>query len=218
MPNYKIVIASTNKGKIEEISRILQNSECLRIEIKTLQDYQQDYQEINRHLNNNLEEPEEPHSSFLENAIHKAKYYAAITHEATLSEDSGLCIEALNDFPGVRTKELVTECGGVSGAFRKLEKMLEGTNNYKAYFNSAIVLYIPSHDYLISHEAKDYGTICFPPRGEGGFAFDPIFIPEGYTKTFAELGMLEKNKISHRAKAMQGLIEKLRKHLKIFTK
>jgi XTP/dITP diphosphohydrolase len=198
--HYKIVIASTNDGKIREIHKILQELEGLKIDIGSLKEY-------------NISEPDEPHDSFMENAIHKAKYYAQHTNLPTLSEDSGLSIEALNGFPGVRTKDFGDKCGGMAKAFVKLAEMLKETDNYTACFNSAIVLYIPSHDYLITHEAKDDGMLTFPPRGDDGFAYDPVFVPKGYDKTFAELGLKIKNKISHRAQAMQGLIEKFRQFI-----
>lgn len=194
---YDIVIASTNAGKIREIQKILHELVGLKIAVKSLKDY-------------TIPAPDEPYHSFMENAVHKAKYYAAHTKLPTLSEDSGLMIEALNGFPGVRTKEFSQECGGMAKTFVKLETMLRDMRNYSACFNCAAVLYIPSHDYLMTHEAKDEGMLVFPPRGDDGFAFDPIFVPQGYDKTFAELGLKIKNKISHRAQAMQGLIEKFR--------
>lgn len=201
MTAHKIVIASTNSGKIKEISKMLNQALGMQVEIQSLQDL--DYL--------NVDEPEEPHHSFMENAVHKAKYYGKLTQETTLSEDSGLCIEALEGFPGVRTKEFVLECGGIENAFKTLENKLQGFENRRAYFNCASVFYMPKQDILISHEDRDYGSICFPPRGEDGFAFDPIFVPEGYDKTFAELGVEAKNKMSHRGKAIRGLIEKLQK-------
>jgi XTP/dITP diphosphohydrolase len=196
--HYKIVVASTNEGKIREIHKILHELEGLKIDVRSLKDY-------------NIPEPDEPHHTFMENAIHKAKHYAQHTKLPTLSEDSGLMIEALNGFPGVRTKDFAYECGGLLKTFIKLEEMLKDSGNYAACFTSATVLYLPSHDYLITHEAQDDGTLTFPPRGDDGFAFDPVFVPKGYDKTFAELGLEIKNKISHRAQAMQGLIEKFRK-------
>ncbi len=200
MDNYKIVIASTNEGKIREIHKILAQLDGLKIDVKSLKDYK-------------IAQPDEPHDSFMENAIHKAKYYARHTNLPTLSEDSGLSLNALNGFPGVRTREFSEECGGIAKTFIKLEEMLKESGNNTACFTSAAVLYIPSHDYLITHEGKDDGVLRFPPRGEDGFAYDPIFVPQGYDKTFAELGLAIKNKISHRAQAMQGLIEKFRQFL-----
>ncbi|HQS83892.1 MAG: hypothetical protein B7Y25_03110 [Alphaproteobacteria bacterium 16-39-46] len=197
---YKIIIASTNKDKIKEISKIFNSLKNLKIEINSLQD-------------SNIPEPKEPHDSFLMNAIHKAKYYAQHTKNACLSEDSGLSIEALNGFPGIKSKDLIEEEGGTLKTFIKLKKMLSNYNNYSAYFSSAAVLYIPAYDFLIMHEAKNYGYISFPPRGNTGFGYDPIFIPNGYNRTFAELGTDIKNKISHRNKSIIGLTEKLEKFL-----
>lgn len=203
--NYKIVIASTNKGKIKEINKILNNIENFQIDVMFLE--------------HGIPEPNEPYNTFMENAVHKAKYYAKHTKHPTLSEDSGLCIEALNGFPGVKSKDLVHECNGILNTFIKIEKMLSGTNNYRAYCNTAMAIYIPSNDLLITHEAKAHGIICFPPRVNQNsvtteeFGIDPIFIPEGYDKTFAELGIEIKNKISQRNKAINGVIKKLQKFL-----
>ena len=194
---HKIVVASTNEGKVKEVKGVLDALKGLEFEIESLRDY-------------DIVEPDEPYNSFMENAVHKAKYYAQHTRQPTLSEDSGLCIQALGDFPGVRTKDLVEECGTLLKAFSKLESMLEGIDHPAAYFNCAMVLYIPEKDSLITCEARMQGTITFPPKGEQGFGFDPIFMPEGFDQTLAELGASFKNKISHRSKALRELVEKLR--------
>lgn len=205
--NYKIVIASTNKGKIKEINKILNNIEHLKVDVGFLEHGQ-------------IPEPHEPYNTFMENAVHKAKYYAKHTKEATLSEDSGLCIEALNGFPGVKSKDLVQECNGILNAFIKVEQMLSGTNNYRAYCQTSMAIYIPSTDVLITHEAKVHGSLSFPAKFntngviEEAFGIDPIFVPEGYNQTFAELGIDIKNKISQRNKAISGVIEKLQVFLK----
>lgn len=198
--HYTIVVASTNEGKIREIHKILHELKAIKIDVRSLKDY-------------DIPEPDEPYESFMENAVHKAKYYAQHTNLPTLSEDSGLSIAVLNGFPGVKTKDFSRECGGMAKTFVKLEEMLRPSGNYAASFNSATVLYIPSDDFLITHEAQDDGMLTFPPRGDDGFAYDPIFVPKGYDKTFAELGLEIKNKIGHRAQAMQGLIEKFREFL-----
>lgn len=189
----KILIASTNPGKINEISAILNTNK--NIEIQTIADM-------------NIQEPDEPFDTFMDNARHKAKYYATITGEVTLSEDAGLCIEALDGLLGVRTKDFITECGGLSNSFKKLEELLTG-DNFNAYFICAAVLYMPASDIYITHEEIDRGVISFPPRGEHGFGLDPIFIPNGYNKTMAELGPIVKNTIGHRALAVRGILEKL---------
>ncbi len=94
--DYKIVIASANQRKIIEIRKLLNAWQGLKIEVRSLQDYI-------------IDEPDEPYDSFIQNAVHKAKYYAKHTQEASLSDDSGLCIEALNGFPGVRSKDFIEE-------------------------------------------------------------------------------------------------------------
>lgn len=196
MPN-KLVVATTNQGKLKEIKSLLADLE-LPLDIGYLQDY-------------DIASPEEPYEAFMENAIHKAKYYAARIGEATLSEDSGLCIEALDGFPGVRTKEFLEGCGSREAAFAKLEVMMKGSDNMRAHFNCMAALYAPTHDTLITGEARLEGTLTFPPKGNLGYAYQPIFIPEGYNKTLAELDPKEKRTITHRAIAIKTVLTKWRK-------
>lgn len=156
-----------------------------------------------------VEEADEPYDDFMPNAVHKAKYYAKVAGSMVLSEDSGLCIDVLNGFPGVRTKNFIFESGGISNAFLKLQRMLSGKKNYLAHYHAAMALYCPETDQSYTHEAKDPGTVSFPPRGNSGFGFDPIFVPEGSGNTYAELGISVKNKTSHRSKALKGLLKQL---------
>ncbi|WP_165380376.1 non-canonical purine NTP pyrophosphatase [Candidatus Finniella inopinata] len=197
---HKIVVASTNEGKVKEVKGVLDTLKDLEFAVESLRDYA-------------ITEPDEPYNSFLENAVHKAKYYAKHIQQPTLSDDSGLCIQPLADFPGVKTKDLVEECGTLKKAFARLAGLLKDHKKPTAYFNCAMVLYIPKTDVLIPYEAKMHGTITFPPKGTQGFGFDPIFIPEGFDQTLAELGDSVKNQISHRSKALKGLVEKLRQGL-----
>lgn len=192
----KIIIASTNKGKIQEITNIIEELKLANLQIQALQDAS--------------EEPDEPYADFLSNAIHKAQYYGNLSQQITLADDSGLCIEALKNFPGVKTKDFIKECGSLENTFARLEAMLEKAGSRRAYFHTAIVLFFPSTGQLMTHEEQHYGTLTFPPRGTEGFGFDPVFIPEGYQKTVAELGVAVKNQISHRAKALRGLLQKLK--------
>ncbi|MBP6104239.1 MAG: non-canonical purine NTP pyrophosphatase [Gammaproteobacteria bacterium] len=140
--DYQMLIASTNEGKIKEITNRLHSIEGLKINIASLEDYP------------TIPEPDEPFNNLMENAIYKSKYYAVCINALTLSEDSGLFIEALNGFPGVKTKDLIEECGGLSQAFSKLESLLSGHRDYTGYFSTAVALYIPSYDFLISHRAQ----------------------------------------------------------------
>jgi len=86
----------------------------------------------------------EPYTTFMENARHKAEYYANFTHAPTLSEDAGLCIEALDNFPGVYTKDFLIESGSLTNAFNNLRKMLTDNDNYAAHFVCAAALYLPN--------------------------------------------------------------------------
>jgi XTP/dITP diphosphohydrolase len=190
----KILIATTNPKKIDEIITILEAETIIQWQFMFLP---------------KLLEPEEPYSSFIENACHKAKYYGERLQIPALSEDTGLCVNALNQLPGIRTKEFVEQNLNIGNAIKALKQKLENTIDKTATFISAAALYIPASDIMLSHEAVEPGYLTFPPRGEHGFGFDPIFIPHGYQYTLAELGSPIKNRYGHRAMAIKGLLEKL---------
>lgn len=192
----KIIIASGNSNKISEINSILGQVPKLKLNIAPLP-------------SNKIPEPYEPFDTCLENAKHKAKHYANFTGSNVLSEDAGLYIEALDGFPGVRTKNFVLESNGLNNAFKRLEQMLSGKPSTEAYFICAAAIYNPETNQMVSFEAKCPGRISFPARGAEGFGFDSVFIPEGHDKTMAELGIDLKNKIGHRAQAILGLIKQL---------
>lgn len=192
-----IFVASTNKGKILEIEELVRNSK-LNIAIEKLE-------------YNLVKEPGEPYDTFLENANHKAFYYSEYTKHPTICDDSGLCIEALNGFPGVKTKDFLEKCGSFSNAFIELEKLLANHRNTKAYFQTAVSIYFPETKSFICCESQSYGCIAFPAKGGEGFGFDPVFIPEGFNKSLAELGLDVKNQISHRSKAIKKLLIEVEK-------
>lgn len=192
-----LFVASTNNGKITEIKETLHNLGYSNIKISSLADYP-------------IAEPDEPYETFLENAIHKARYYGKHTMLPTLCDDSGLCVEALDNFPGVRTKDFAQDCGSLDAAFIKINNLLEGKSK-KANFHGAVSLYIPQSNRLFSYEGKTYGQFCYPPRGLNGFGFHPVFIPDGFNKTMAELGPeIVKQHISQRVKSIKGLFEILK--------
>lgn len=192
----QILISSTNQGKVQEITQIIQDMSLTDIEIETIGQYV-------------IPEPEEPYHTFLENAIHKAKYYAKATGKIALADDSGLCIEALGGFPGVKTKDFSYECGGLAATFVKLEEMLSSSQNYAAYLCTAVAIYFPETDEVVIHEGMDAGRLSFPAKGAEGFGFDPVFIRDGFNNTIAELGVGFKNSNSHRSKALKGLLAQL---------
>lgn len=196
----KLIIATGNPGKLREMHAIIKTFPELDLEVHSITEM-------------NIPEPEEPHDTHMGNAQHKAKYYAQHTKQATLSEDSGLCIEALNGFPGVRTKEFVEEYGGLPAAYAKLAELLLNTDNKRAYFICAATIYLPEQDIFISAEDTISGLISFPPRGNQGLGFDPIFIPNGFNNTMAELGDEVKNLLSHRAKAMRSLLQNMQEYM-----
>jgi XTP/dITP diphosphohydrolase len=192
----QIVIATGNKYKAAEITRILQENPDPRFKYISLP-------------NSDITEPDEPYPTFMENARHKAKYYSDMLGCAALAEDAGMCVRALNGFPGVRTKDFVMECGGIANSLSKLQAMLRDTTDYTTSFTCAAALYIPQLDQFITYEGVDLGTLSFTARGTQGFGLDPIFIPDGYQQTMAELGESVKNQIGHRALAMRGIAKQL---------
>ncbi|WP_316359385.1 non-canonical purine NTP pyrophosphatase [Candidatus Neptunichlamydia sp. REUL1] len=194
----KLVLASTNKNKLTEIQKSFEELHIYDVEIEV----------IHKSL---LKEPEEPYDTFKANSLHKAKHYANLTGCITLSEDSGLVVEELGGFPGVYSKEFILENKGVSGAIISLERKLENSSEKKASFVSAVSVYDPNNLLFISNEAEEKGNLCFPPKGNYGYGFDPIFIPEGHSRTFAEMTMKEKNSVSHRLRVLEeSLIQIIR--------
>ena len=196
MQNHELIIASGNSGKIKEIRHTL----------GTLIDFPFILNDIST---SEISEPDEPYSTFIDNAIHKCRHYAAHTNTITLSEDTGLCIEALDNWPSIRTKDFMYQYGSIKNAIIKLEEIMHPHGNKKAFFHCAAAIYWPQKDWLITHEAQIHGQLALPQRATGGLAFDPVFIPEGYNITFAEIGEDGKHKISHRGKAVRGVVEKL---------
>jgi XTP/dITP diphosphohydrolase len=206
LTNFNIYLATGNPDKIHEIKAIISRSAPgANIELLSIQ-------------NMNIPEPDEPYNTFIENAMHKARYYAEQLQAPTLSEDAGLCIETLNNFPGVKTKDFLIECGSLEQAFAKLEQMLLKHLNYAAHFVCAAALYFPDQKKYLTFEGTDYGKISFPARGNKCFGFDPIFIPQGYNQTMSELGHEVKNLVGHRAIAIKGILDQLLKQGEYYEK
>ena len=189
-----IVLATTNKGKLSEIGKIFENI-C---SLESLDNF------------GFIEEPEEPYETFIENAVHKAKYYATYTKKPTLSDDAGICIDALDGAPGVFSKRFIEECGSVEKMFQQLESKLDGKTK-KAYFKCAAALVVPETGEIITAEGVMEGELVFPPREGGLQVYDCIFMPDGFDKTISELGLETKSKISYRSAAMNKLIDEVKK-------
>ena len=193
----KIVFATNNKHKLEEIKDILGKN----FEIVSLT-------EIGCH-----EDIPETGSTLQENARQKSTYVVEHYNQNCFADDTGLEVEALNGEPGVYSARYAEGTDHDSEAnMRKLLAKMEGQSNRKACFRTVISLIIDGVEHQF--EGKVEGRIATEKHGKEGFGYDPIFIPEGYDKSFAELGEEIKNQISHRARAVKKLAEYLEKKKK----
>lgn len=184
----KVFLATGNKKKIDEISKILDGS---NIEILSIKD--------------GIEIPEviEDGNTFEENSKKKALEIAKFTNMITIADDSGLCVEALNDEPGVYSARYSGENATDAENNKKLVVNLKNVKNRKAKFVTVMTLGKPNGE-SYSFRGEVQGEIIDIPRGKDGFGYDPHFYVEEYDKTFAEMPEI-KNKISHRAKALNAL-------------
>jgi XTP/dITP diphosphohydrolase len=187
----RIVFASRNRGKIEEIQALLTDS---GVTLHSLEDYP------------DLPEIQEDGKSFLENALKKARTIAELTGEAVLADDSGLEVEALYGAPGIYSARYAGEKGDDRMNIRKLLNDLRGVppEGREAVFRCVLVLYRPDGNYQ-AFEASWEGRIAEEPAGQGGFGYDPIFYLPERGATVAEIPAVIKNQISHRAKAAAKL-------------
>jgi XTP/dITP diphosphohydrolase len=189
-----LVFASNNEHKIREIKSLLGNS----FKLLSLSD-------IN--IRGDIPEKE----AFIEgNALSKARYVFNCTGMDVFADDTGLEIAALNGLPGVHSARFAGENKDSSANIDKVLSMLERTENRKARFRTVIALILEKKEYLF--EGTVNGTIISEKKGTEGFGYDPIFVPEGKTSTFAEMGLADKNSISHRARAFEKLKEFLFQH------
>lgn len=183
----KFVFATNNIHKLEEVTAIL----CNKIELFSLKD-----------INCNVDIPET--ADTLEgNALLKARYIYKNYQLNCFGDDTGLEVDALNGAPGVYSARYAGEGHDSEANMKKLLKALEGIENRKAQFRTVFALILNGKEHLFEGIIK--GEIIKVRRGTSGFGYDPIFVPEGYTQTFAEMGNEIKNKISHRAQATHKL-------------
>ena len=185
-------IATTNKGKMIEFQTLLHG---LPFKIHSVSEL------------NTYAAPPETGSQFEDNARIKARSLKAMKPEAwVIGEDSGLEVFGLNNMPGVHSARYAGPKATDAENVAKLLKMMSirSADKRGAQFKSVIVGFKPNgEEFVVTGEVK--GEISRGLKGQGGFGYDPIFIPEGYTMTFAEMGLTEKNKISHRAQAIRKL-------------
>ncbi len=206
----EILLATTNEGKVKEIKDLLKG---LDVKLLSLADVKEKLEVV------------EDGKTFLENAIKKAVEYGKFYKMPVIAEDSGLEVDTLEGLPGVfsaRFYELefgqyVLKDVDISDLSKdeknnlKLLKLLENKENRKGRYKTVVVFY--NNDFGLWTEGSCEGYIAYKPEGSGGFGYDPIFIPEGYNTTMANLPIEEKNKISHRGKALRKLVDLLKKVL-----
>lgn len=188
-----LIFATNNQNKVLEVAKQLSV-----IEIKSLKDI------------NCLVDIPETGNNLEENALIKAKYVYENYNLNCFADDTGLEVDALNGAPGVYSARYGGQEKSAELNMAKLLKELEGIENRKAQFRTVIVLILDGTKHLFEGIVK--GEIIDKKQGDGGFGYDPIFIPEGYNKTFAEFTMEEKNAISHRGRAVKKLVAFLNKH------
>ncbi|MGX5635147.1 RdgB/HAM1 family non-canonical purine NTP pyrophosphatase [Brevundimonas diminuta ATCC 11568] len=154
----------------------------------------------------NLPEPEETESTFVGNAMLKARHAAQASGEVALADDSGLSVAALDGAPGVYSARWAGPTKDFALAMKKVEQRLEeiASTDRRAWFTSALAVAWPDGPCVVV-EGRIDGELVFPPRGDRGFGYDPIFRPEGSELTFGEMDPVEKDALSHRARAFARL-------------
>lgn len=190
----EVVFASHNAGKIKEIKELLQP---FGINVKSALDMK-------------LPDVEETGSTFAENSLLKSQTIAELTGLPCIADDSGLCVDALNGAPGVYSARYAPNRDFDKGMEKLLAEMAQSPNkSRKAHFSCVISLAFPNGGYEL-FEGRVDGHIATEKQGNGGFGYDPLFIPDGFAKSFAQMSKDEKNQVSHRGRA----VEKLKAYLK----
>jgi XTP/dITP diphosphohydrolase len=183
----QLVFATNNNHKLEEVRNILGNS----------------YQLLSLKDINCLEDIPETADTLEGNALMKARFVKTNYGFDCFSDDTGLEVRALNNAPGVYSARYAGETKDPKANMRKVLKELEEKKDYSARFRTVIALIMDGKEYLF--EGIINGRLIREEKGTAGFGYDPVFVPEGYSKTFAELGTEIKNTISHRAEAINKL-------------
>lgn len=188
----ELLFASGNQGKIREVKSML---EPIGYTVLGLKDFEE------------VPEPVEDGETFYDNALIKAKYYYEKFNIQTLTDDSGICVPCLNNEPGVYSARYAgCHDRNIQDQMNNelLLKNLEGIDNPAAFYYASIVFY--DNGKILSTEGIVDGHIIKEPKGTNGFGYDPYFVPVGYNETFAELSLDEKNKISHRRRALEKMV------------
>jgi XTP/dITP diphosphohydrolase len=188
-PGARLVVATHNPGKVRELAEILEN----RFELVTAGEL-------------GLPEPDETEHTFVGNALLKARAAADASGLVAIADDSGLSVTALEGQPGIYSARWAGPGRDFTVAMAKVEERLEeaAAEDFSAWFTSALAVAWP-HGPAVVVEGRVDGTLSFPPRGDHGFGYDPIFTPEGHDQTFGEMEPATKDGMSHRARAFAKL-------------
>lgn len=187
-----LVLATHNKGKIAELKAMLAP---LIADIRVAADF-------------NLPEPEETGKTFSDNAILKARATAVATNLPALADDSGLAVHALGGEPGIYSARWAGPNKDFGAAMQKVRERLGNNPDRQAAFIAVLALVMPDGQ-VRTFEGRIDGTLVWPPRGTGGFGYDPMFLPKGQEQTFGEMDKAFKNVLSHRSRAVRKLLDYL---------
>lgn len=190
-----IVLATTNKGKTREIQKLLENTS---VEIRNLSDF------------GPIPEIIEDGATFDDNAYKKASLTARFLGYPAMADDSGLCVDALDNAPGVYSARYAGENATDQDNVKKLLKDMAGKENRSAGFKCVISIAVPTGTAL-TYEGECRGVLTTEPQGDNGFGYDPLFFYPELNKTFAQLTIEEKGKVSHRGRALKQVADEMNK-------
>jgi len=197
MIDRPVVLATRNSGKIAEFKTLFSG---FPVQIKSLNDF------------GPIPEAVEDGKTFEDNAYKKAHFTARVLGFPALADDSGLVVEALGGQPGVFSARYAGEGAGDEANIRKLLKAMGGVTDRRAAFECVIAIAVPRGPALL-YSGRCEGEIARDPRGKNGFGYDPVFFYPALGKSFAEMSQEEKNRVSHRGKAMAQLLDEFDKVL-----
>ena len=196
----KLVIATHNPGKLREIAELMEPLGIACVGAAEL----------------GLPEPEEIGNTFVDNADLKAREAADLSGIPALADDSGLCVDALHGAPGIFSARWAEDEQGNRDWTRAMEKIWREVEaagpdaGHDAHFACALAIAWPNDGQAENFEGRVDGTLTWPPRGDKGFGYDPIFVPAGHEKTFGEMDPAQKHQMSHRADAFRKLVKALK--------
>jgi XTP/dITP diphosphohydrolase len=196
----KLVIATHNPGKLREIAELMEPLGIACVGAAEL----------------GLPEPEEIGNTFVDNADLKAREAADLSGIPALADDSGLCVDALHGAPGIFSARWAEDEQGNRDWMRAMEKIWREVEaagpdaGHDAHFACALAIAWPNDGQAENFEGRVDGTLTWPPRGDKGFGYDPIFVPAGHEATFGEMDPAQKHQMSHRADAFRKLVKALK--------